>query len=90
MSGFQKLDVDQSNIALPADDLLLRRSQTFAHPEEVVDDQELTLADKRSLLASWAADALAVEDAPSLRQLASGAVVHVERRHGRIKIPRPR
>ena len=50
----------------------------FAHPDEVVDDQELTLADKRSLLASWASDALAVEDSPSLRQLPSGAVVRVD------------
>jgi hypothetical protein len=78
MSRFQELDVDQSNVALPADDLLSRRSRTFAHPEEVVDDQELTLADKRSLLSSWASDALAVEDAPSLRRLASGAVVHAD------------
>jgi hypothetical protein len=78
MSGLQNLDVDQPNIALPADDLLSRKSQTFAHPDEVVDDQELKLADKRSLLASWASDALAVEDSPSLRQLASGAVVCVD------------
>ena len=54
------------------------KSAEFAHPDEVVDDQELTLADKRSLLASWASDALAVEDSPSLRQLASGAVVRVD------------
>jgi hypothetical protein len=78
MNGLQKLDADQPNIVLLADDLLSRKSRTFAHPEEVVDDQELTLADKRSLLASWASDALAVEDAPSLRQLASGAVVRVD------------
>jgi hypothetical protein len=77
MSGLRKLDADQPTIALPADDLLSRKSRTLAHPEEVVDDQELTLADKRSLLASWASDALAIEDSPSLRQLASGAVVHV-------------
>jgi hypothetical protein len=79
MSGFQKLHADQPNMALPADDLLSeRRSRTFAHPEQVVDDQELTLADKRSLLASWASDALGVEDSPSLRQLPSGAVVRVD------------
>lgn len=78
MSGLQKLDPDQPNIALPLDDLIATKSGTFAHPDEVVDDQELTLADKRSLLASWASDALAVEDAPSLRQLASGAVVRVD------------
>jgi hypothetical protein len=78
MSGLQKLGADQPNIALPANDLLLEKSAVFAHPEEVLDDLTLTLADKRSLLASWASDALAVEDAPSLRQLPSGAVVRVD------------
>ena len=78
MSGLHKLVADQPNIVLPADDLLSRKSRTFTHPVEVMDDQELTLADKRSLLASWASDALAVEDAPSLRRLASGAVVCVD------------
>ena len=78
MSGLHKLVADQSNIAPPTDDVLSRKSQTFAHPDEVVDDQGLTLADKRSLLASWASDALSIEDTPSLRQLASGAVVCVD------------
>ena len=78
MSRLQQLDADGLNIPLPADDLLSQKSQTFTHPQEVLDDQELMLADKRALLASWASDALAVEDSPSLRQLASGAVVRVE------------
>jgi hypothetical protein len=51
MSGLQKLDPDQPNVALPADDLLSEKSPVFAHPEEVLDEQTLTLADKRSLLA---------------------------------------
>lgn len=54
------------------------KTYDFAHPDEVVDDQGLTVAYKRSLLASWASDALAVENNPSLRQLASGAVVRVD------------
>ena len=78
MSGLQRVDAGQPNIAPPADDLLSRKSLVFAHPDEVVDDQELKLADKRSLLASWASDALALEDSPSLRQLANGAVVRVD------------
>lgn len=78
MSGLQKLDPDQPNVALLADDLLSEKLAVYTHPGEVLDDQTLTLADKRSLLASWASDALAVEDAPSLRQLASGAVVRVD------------
>jgi hypothetical protein len=76
MSGFPKLDPGQPNIALPADDP--EKSTVFVHPEEVLDDQTLALADKRSLLASWASDALGVEDSPSLRQLPSGAVVRVD------------
>ena len=77
MSGLQEIAADQTTSALLADELLSRKSLTFAHPEEVVNDQELTLADKRSLLASWASDALAVKNSHSLRQLASGAVVCV-------------
>jgi hypothetical protein len=78
MSGLQKPDADQPTIAPAADDLVSEKSPVFVHPEEVIDDQTLTLANKRSLLASWASDALAVEDAPSLRQLPSGAVVRVD------------
>jgi hypothetical protein len=77
MSGLLRVDAGQPNIAPPAD-LLSRKSPVFAHLDEVLDDQELKLADKRSLLASWASDALAVEDSPSLRQLANGAVVRVD------------
>jgi hypothetical protein len=76
MSGLQKLDADQPSIAR-ADDQFSKKSAVFAHPEEVLADQTLTLADKRSLPASWASDALAVQDSPSLRQLPSGAVVRV-------------
>jgi len=78
MGGLQRDDAGQPNIALPADDLILNKSLIFTHPQEVLDDQELTLADKRSLLASWASDALACEDSPSFRRLMSGAVVRVD------------
>ena len=60
-----KLDANQPTIAL-ADDVISEKSAVFAHPEEVLDDQTLALADKRSLLASWASDALGVEGSPSL------------------------
>jgi hypothetical protein len=85
MSGLQIVDAGRPDMAVPADDLLSQESLVFAHPDEVVDDQELTLADKRSLLASWASDALAVEDSPSLRQLPSGAVVRVDDIMGALK-----
>ena len=57
----------------PADDYLdldalLHPANAFAHPKEVVDDPDLTLNEKRAILASWASDACAVEAAPSLRR----------------------
>jgi hypothetical protein len=76
MGGLQETRACPSEIALPADNLLLRKS-VFAHPDEVLSDRELSVKDKRSLLASWVSDAFSVENSPSLRQLASGAVVRV-------------
>ena len=39
------------------------------HPRDVLADEELTLAEKRSILASWASDAAAVTSCPSLRAI---------------------
>ena len=50
----------------------------YVHPEDVAGDPELTLAEKRAILASWISDARAVENAPALRRLESGAVVEVD------------
>jgi len=50
----------------------------FADLDEVLNDDELTRAEKREVLAAWASDAHAVENAPGLRQLESGAVVSVD------------
>jgi hypothetical protein len=49
-------------------DALLHPAQAFAHPSEVVNDADLTLSEKRAILASWASDACAVEAVPALRQ----------------------
>jgi hypothetical protein len=49
-------------------DALLRPAQAFEHPMKVVDDPDLTLAEKRAILASWASDARAVDATPALRQ----------------------
>ena len=49
-------------------DELLHPAQAFAHPSEVVSDPDLTLNEKRAILASWASDACAVDSAPALRQ----------------------
>jgi hypothetical protein len=56
-------------------DALLHPAQAFGHPSEVVADPDLTLNEKRAILASWASDACAVEAAPELRQSPSGPLV---------------
>ena len=49
-------------------DELLHPANAFTHPSEVVNDPDLTLSEKRAILASWASDACAVEAAPALRR----------------------
>lgn len=41
-------------------DELLHPARAFGHPSEVVDDPDLTLNEKRAILASWASDACAI------------------------------
>jgi hypothetical protein len=48
-------------------DALLHPARGFAHPMDVARDPDLTLNEKRAILASWASDACAVEAAPELR-----------------------
>jgi hypothetical protein len=47
---------------------LLHPSRAYAHPRDVLRDSDLTLYEKRAILASWASDACAVEAAPPLRR----------------------
>jgi hypothetical protein len=54
------------------------RAAIYLHPEDVTSDSNLTFAEKRAILASWVSDARAVENAPALRRLDSGAVVEVD------------
>ena len=56
-------------------DQLLHPAQAFRHPSEVLNDPDLTLNEKRAILASWASDACAVEAAPELRKSPRGPVV---------------
>jgi hypothetical protein len=49
-------------------DSLLHPARAFRHPQHVVSDPDLTLNEKRAILASWASDACAIEAAPDLRQ----------------------
>jgi len=48
---------------------LLRPAVGFSHPREVLKDPLLDLPDKRAVLASWASDASAVADEPTMRWL---------------------
>jgi hypothetical protein len=56
-------------------DNLLHPSQVFDRPRDVVNDLDLSLNEKRAILASWASDACAVEAAPALRKAPSGRTV---------------
>jgi hypothetical protein len=56
----------------PELDALLHPASAFQHPRNVVADPELTLNEKRAILASWASDACAVEAAPALRRAPGG------------------
>jgi hypothetical protein len=57
-----------------SDDLdnLLHPAQAFEHPSNVVNDPDLTLNEKRAILASWASDACAIAAAPDLRRAPGG------------------
>jgi hypothetical protein len=61
----------QSDAAFDLDDLL-HPAQAFSHPSEVVNDPDLSLNEKRAILASWASDACAIESAPALRRGRNG------------------
>jgi hypothetical protein len=56
-------------------DHFLHPAKAFESPAQVVDDPDLTTAEKRAILASWASDACALEAAPELREPIKGRVV---------------
>ena len=53
-------------------DELLHPARAFARPADVVNDPDLTLNEKRAILASWASDACATEANPVLRETVDG------------------
>jgi hypothetical protein len=59
-------------------DALLHPSRAFRHLLDVVRDADMTVAEKRSVLASWASDACAIESNPALRAPATGNVVNYD------------
>jgi hypothetical protein len=48
---------------------IIHPGSVYDHPRDVLADEELTVAEKRSILASWASDAAAVTSCPSLRAI---------------------
>lgn len=56
-------------------DDVLRPADAFTHPNEVVSDPDLSINEKRAILASWASDACAVEAVPELRRAPAGRTV---------------
>jgi hypothetical protein len=67
-STFDKFNVDE----------LLHPASAFGHPSEIVNDPDLTINEKRAILASWASDACAIEAAPNLRAGPRGSPVHFD------------
>ena len=68
--GLRKIDggdFGRNEDSFDLDDLL-HPAQAFSHPADVVNDPDLTLNEKRALLASWASDACAIESVPALRR----------------------
>src|SRR6476660_5243401 len=59
-------------------DTLLHPANAFARPADVVNDPDLTLSEKRAILASWASDACAIEAVPALRQPSGTAPVRFD------------
>ena len=59
-------------------DALVRPSNAFRHPLDVVRDPDMAVAEKRSVLVSWASEACAIESNPALPETASGSMVNYD------------
>jgi hypothetical protein len=57
---------------------LLHPARGYEHPRQVLRDTDLTLNEKRAILASWASDACAVEAEPALRMSPGGRPVQID------------
>jgi hypothetical protein len=69
----RKLKIDGADLEWNNEDSfdlddMLHPAQAFSHPADVVNDPDLTLNEKRAILASWASDACAIESVPALRR----------------------
>jgi hypothetical protein len=59
-------------------DYLLHPAGAFRTPIDVINDPDMTVQEKRTILASWASDACAVEAAPDLRLPIPGSLVRFD------------
>lgn len=59
-------------------DSLLHPAGAFRTPMDVVADPDLTMQEKRAILAFWASDACAVEAAPDIRKPTAGPVIRFD------------
>lgn len=59
-------------------DHLLHPARAFRTPMDVVTDPDMTVQEKRAILASWASDACAVEAMPDLRHPPSAPLVRFD------------
>ena len=70
------IDATPATAPIPADlGRLLRPSGHYRHPRDVLADLNLSVGEKRAILASWASDACAVDSTPMLRALPGCAPV---------------
>ncbi len=72
-AALQRLKIDGGDFERNTEDCLdlnalLHPAQAFSHPADVVSDPDLTLNEKRAILARWASDACAIESVPALRR----------------------
>ena len=79
--ALKKRDVAMTETANRKDfelDYLLHPAGAFRSPMDVVADPDMTVQEKRAILASWASDACAVEAAPDLRRPPSAPMVRFD------------
>jgi len=50
-------------------DPLFHPAAHYASPDKVLNDEDLSMPEKRVILSSWASDMFAVESCPSLREI---------------------
>ena len=56
-------------------DSFLHPARAFRSPADIVKDPDMTVQEKRAILASWASDTCSVVEAPQLRKPPSGPPV---------------